>query len=409
MKLKGLKNGEMLIGGWVAPLYGEREEENFLTAEAFSDVGKSGLNTVYTCGCPRKDFGDVRRAADCAGRVGVKLIVSAECLRNGLMTDEECRNFISFCRQSESVIGLNVFDEPQAKHFKALKELFEKFGELFGDLLFYVNMLPVYAPAEAFRREARTEEKRLSVRNEYTDFLREYLNMIRPPVLSYDFYPFRFEKGVCDPDYFFNLSVCARCAKEMNIPLWDFIQVTSWNRESIRNMTYSEIRWQVSVSVAYGVTGIQYFCYWTPRDGDGETFMDAMVDRKGNRTKSWYFVRDVNRHLRAIEKYILAAEHKGVIAVGDTSAPVPEVDQIKTYGNLCGISADGALIGCFLYRGKNMYYAANTSVWEERVLSLSFSSVLKFRLVRGERAGGYVSDKFEEVLHPGEGVLLAEV
>ena len=43
-----------------------------------------------------------------------------------------------------------------------------------------------------------------------------------------------------------------------------------FNRESMYDISESQLRWQIYTSLAIGAKGVMYFCYWTP---DGNDFL----------------------------------------------------------------------------------------------------------------------------------------
>lgn len=408
LKLKGFSDGQMLIGGWVSPPNSSYGGTDYISEEHFQEIRDSGINVIYTMYHPEKDFEDLVRAADIARDVGCFLIVGDD--RFGKKDGEESAllKTIKFCREHPAIVGINACDEPGSQHFKRIAENYKKFKSAFGDLLFYVNHMPIYATGSQLEGGWWTPEEDEATNGNYEKHIENFMQTVGTEMLSFDFYPFRWEKQLSDFRYFEQLSICKRIADKYNIPLWNFIQVTSWNKDVVRNTTYSEILWQVSTALAYGVTGIQYFCYWTPVDSGGEYFLNAMIDSRGVKTKSWYFVEKVNRHIRKVAPYFLDAEYQGVISYGNTVVPVPREDNIGMFGNLTRVFADGLLIGCFRYRGRYMYYIVNTSLIESKVLELTFAKKQRFLMVRDDRESEIECDTLCEVFYEGEGILLIE-
>ena len=172
-------------------------------------------------------------------------------------------------------------------------------------------------------------------------------------------------------------------------------------------MTYSEIEWLNNTSVVCGVTGLQYFCYWTPCDG-AETFENAMISRDGRRTKHFWYVKNLNEKLDKIAPYILSYEHKGVIACGDTLCRFPREFRLSSFGNIARAASEGMLIGCFEKNGKPMYYAVNTSVSETRVCEIFFNRRISAKLICGLEETSFAGTEIHKPLAPGAGLLIAE-
>ena len=408
LRLKGFSPDQMLLGGWVAPPNAAYGGTDFITKERFQEIKDSGINVIYTMYRLDTDFQDLQRAADLAKETGVFLMAGDDRFSKEVTNEAALLETLAYCREHPAIVGINACDEPGSNRYRLIAENYRRFKPYLGDLLFYVNHMPIYATGSQLDGGWWTPEEAEATNQNYDRHIESFMEIVGTKMLSFDFYPFRWEKMLSDFRYFEQLSICKRIADRYGVPLWNFIQLTSWNKDVVRNTTYSEILWQVTTAVAYGVTGIQYFCYWTPVDSGGEYFLNAMIDSRGKKTKSYYFVEKVNRHLKAIAPFVLRAEHKGVISYGNTVAPVPREDNLEKFGNLTHIAADGLLIGCFDLDGKNMYYVVNTSLSESKVLSLKFGKTLKMRVVREDRCGEMKGDSFCEVLYEGEGVLLIE-
>ncbi len=400
----------MPIGGWVAPPsenYGSKID--FLTDEVFNKVRESGVNILYTNIDRTKHLDDIIKTIKCAERAGVYLFIGDDSFLYDDINEKEAIEFIEICKKSPAVLGIDFADEPNALKFAKLKSICDKYKPYMGDLLFYVNLLPMYAFAPHLKGEEPKEPfLRYPTNEEYAEYVNGFLDKVGVDVLSFDYYPFTHEKGVIKNSYFKNLSICAHIARERNLPLWNFIQVTSWHYSDIRNMTYSEILWLVSSSLCYGVKGIQYFCYWTPVDFNGEVFNNAMINRYGHPTSSYHFVSKINKHVNKIAPYVLNYDYKGIIAHGETLAEVPYEDNLHVFGNIKDINSEGALIGCFEKDGKEAYYLMNTSLTEARYTSLSMKTSKRYKIISGENESTVNSDTLSLVLYEGEGVLIVE-
>lgn len=177
--------------------------------------------------------------------------------------------------------GVIVRDEPSYSEFagcKRAKELLEEF--LPSDLLYHGNLFPDYATQEQLYNRGTGNPALPGEGYEYARYIDDYIEIFRPRVLSYDYYPMVGEDGYIREGYFGNMSVIRNRAAEAEIPFWVYIQTCSFNA-SVRVPDEGEIGWLVNTSLAYGAKGIQYFTYFLPND-DGEVFRGAMVDREGN-------------------------------------------------------------------------------------------------------------------------------
>ena len=173
-------------------------------------------------------------------------------------------------------------------------------------------------------------------------------------------------------------------------------------------MTYSEIEWLNNTSLACGVTGLNYFCYWTPKSHD-ELFEHAMVTETGLKTKSYYFVKKANERLAYVAGELLDARYCGTIAFGDTAAPFPAKDNIRIFGELKQVCADGTVIGCFDNGIKKLYYIVNSSVTETRVIELLFKKEVEYEIVDGAEKTKSKGYHIVLTIEEGKAVLLETI
>lgn len=401
-----LRNGEMVKAGWIAPpniSYGGRD---FITDEAFEDVKNSGINLLYMFFEPDKYPQDADRFMSLADKYDIYVFVPDGRL---MEKDFDLDAFLTSYRNLKKYkcfLGYNICDEPGRNKFELIAENCRRIRPHI-DVLLYVNHMPMYATTAQLFGGWWTPDLPETKSLEYRNFLEDFYNLADVDIVSYDFYPFRHEKGICDPRYFEQLCIARDISEKVKKPLWNFTQVTSWNRDHVRNMTYSELEWLNNTSIACGVSGIQYFCYWTPLDGV-ESFLSAMITRDGHKTRHYYFAKRINEKLDFIASYILNADFKGTIAYGDTLCGFPHEKNLWTYGNIKMITSDGVMIGCFDYKGNNMYYVVNTSILESRANQLGFKKPVTADVIDGKVKTEFKGDKLNIVIAPGEAVLIIE-
>ncbi len=409
MKIKRLAEGEMIKAGWVGPPPKAYGGTDYLTEERFREVRESGINLLYILAF-KDDFESAKRAVELAEKAGIYIMVPDERFMKEDFDVEAYLPELEFYKAHKNVIGLNITDEPGQHQFGIIAANCEKLRPHLGDLALFVNHMPMYATPSQLSGSwwsSRPKYEDDTSVEYYYDFMDSFYSKVDVCAVSYDFYPFRYEKGATDQRYFDQLFVAKKIAEKYDKPVWNFTQVTSWNRDCVRNMTYSEIEWLNNTSIACGVTGLQYFCYWTPCDG-AETFENAMISRDGYRTKHFWFVKDINEKLDRIAPYVLSYEHKGVIAYGDTLCRFPKEFKRPSFGNIKEVMSDGMLIGCFEKKGKFMYYMVNTSVLESRVCHIAFNKKIRAKLIRGLAETEFIGDDLYKPLAAGEGLLIVE-
>ncbi len=406
MKNYSVSDTVMYKGGWVAPPSEKIGGINYVTDERLKEVAESGINLLHVGYYP-SDAESTRKMIEYASKNGVYLIIGFNGpVKDDFSIDEIKDNLAEFAK-NDYVIGFNLCDEPGQRSFKNLARSAELIRPYINGKMIYVNLMPMYATQSQLQGGWWSPHESEATTAGYYDVVDDFYATVDTEVMSYDFYPFRHEKGVSDPRYFDQLCVMNRLSKKYDKPVWNFTQVTSWNRDAVRNMTYSEMAWLNNTSLACGVTCLQYFCYWTPCD-NVETFLNAMISKDGYKTRHYYFAQDLNRKVDAIAPYLLKATHEGVIAFGDTLAPYPTEYALRTYGNIETVMSDGMIIGCFKLDGKNMYYLVNTSVTETRVLEVSFKKDVDCSIVVGTETFDFQGKDVKRAIAPGEGMLIIE-
>lgn len=408
MKRIVLPDGQMVKAGWVAPPDESYGGTDFLTEEVFDDVKESGVNLLFCVINPIKREKSAERFARLCKERGIYFVVSDGQILSPDFDIEKYKSLIGKYKEWESVFGINVCDEPGRNRFELIAKRYRILKPYLGGLVFYVNHMPLYATFEQLNGGWWTPDMPADKKFGYDEFLGSYCRETGGDLLSYDFYPFRSEKGICDPRYFSQLSLARSLAEKYDMALWNFTQVVSWDKDAIRNMTYSEIAWLNNTSLAYGVNGLQYFCYWTPMDAGGESFLNAMVSRSGRKTQRFYFVKDLNSKIDKIAPHLLSARHIGVVASGDTLAPVPEKDILSGCGTLLNVDGAGSITGCFENDAKRFYFTVNLSLFEPRLLSHSFTDKRERAIVSGLSELKSTDKKIDLLVSPGESVLIYE-
>ncbi len=149
-----------------------------------------------------------------------------------------------------------------------------------------------------------------------TDFLRHFVGTVEPSELLVDFYTFglyvprpgrpgyetRLESAL--DSYVRWYGIAREVAKEAGIPLWGVMQAHGWPN-GLRDPTPEEIRVQVHLALAHGVTGIYYFMYSSHIDDDGKADIQGLVDGNYGITPKWSEVQALNGLLQEHDDTLL--------------------------------------------------------------------------------------------------------
>src|ERR1035437_10048737 len=86
----------------------------------------------------------------------------------------------------------------------------------------------------------------------YREHLRQYVDIGKPGLISYDHYQFSVTGD--SQDYFLNLAMIRRAAQDAGLPFLNIVQACTWTA-SMRVPTGDEVRYLDYTTLAYGRRG----------------------------------------------------------------------------------------------------------------------------------------------------------
>ncbi len=236
-------------------------------------------------------------ALDLAQEVGMKMVVQDQRLHVHLPQEpnwqETIQAIVYDYGTHPALYGYYVTDEPHYRYFEPLAQIVRAFQTQDAGHLPYINLYPNYASPDQLGTI------------EYSTYVRRYMEIVRPPVLSYDHYAL-LEDGD-RPGYFANLEVIRQEALRARVPFWNIILSTP--HFSYRDPSPEDLRWQVYTTLAYGGKGLAYFTYWTL---DVENYRNGIIGLYGQRTPKYYAVQQLNWELHRLGPHLLNLESTGV-------------------------------------------------------------------------------------------------
>ncbi len=275
-----------------------------MTEAVARQMAEGGWNLVW---CGEKDL-------DVAHRHGLRAQLQDGLLTPGSLDNpaqrEKLDALIARVRSHPALYSYFITDEPSAAAFPALGKLVAYLRERDPGRLAYINLFPTYASNE----QLGTKGDKVAA---YQDHLKQYLQIVKPSLVSYDHY--QFAKGGDNPDYFLNLAMVRRAAQEAGVPFLNIVQACTWT-PSMRAPGPEEVRYLVYTTLAYGGQGISYYVYCHP----GHTGGIALPD--GTPTPLYHALKSVNREFVAIAKELqplrsLAVYHAGMSPPGAERLP----------------------------------------------------------------------------------------
>jgi hypothetical protein len=177
-------------------------------------------------------------------------------------------------------VGFFLTDEPSMAAMPGLGKVSKLLHDAMPDRLTYVNLFPYQVPKERLGTD-------------YDSYVRALVKTVGQSFLSYVNYA--LVNGELNDQFYTNLEIVSRLAKETQTPFWNCIQSNA--HYSYAEPTDANIHLQAYASLAYGSRGIQYFTYFTPAHGN---FRLAPIDVFGYRTATWDMVRRVNQEIAVL-------------------------------------------------------------------------------------------------------------
>ena len=288
-------------------------EEN-ISLERFQELKEAGFNVnLSSVG----SFDKALASLDYGEQTGVKIVFSC----HDMWEDPE--GIAAKVKDHPALFGYSLGDEPNNARFPVLADMADRLRSVDPDHVIYVNLFPNYAPDEVLG-------------STYPEHVRKYIEEVRPPLVSFDFYPVT-EDGIRER-WWENLEVISRESAAAGLPFWAFALSTSHKPYPIPTM--ASLRLQFYTDLAYGAQGLQYFTYWNPVPGTWD-FHDAPIDLDGNRTPVYDLVKAMNAELQAradifVGDKVLQVRHTGetvppgVTPLTDLPEPLTALD---THGN----------------------------------------------------------------------------
>lgn len=287
--------GTPIVTYWAGPA---------MTDKTAQQMTQGGWNLVW---CRENEL-------DVAARYGLRAQ-----LQDGLLAPTSLDNpaqreqldaLIKRVRGHPALYSYFITDEPNATNFPALGKLVAYLRKEDPAHLAYINLFPTYASNQQL---GNSGDKVAA----YQAHLRQYLDIVKPGLISYDHYQLT-AKGD-SPDYFLNLALIRQTSLDSGLPFLNIVQAASW-APSMRVPNSGEARFLVYTSLAYGAQGISYYVYCCAGhtggianpDGSPTPLYDAL------RTLNHDFV-EIARELQPLKS--MGVYHAGMIPPGGETIP----------------------------------------------------------------------------------------
>jgi hypothetical protein len=202
--------------------------------------------------------------------------------------------------------GYALKDEPNAAEFPSLGQRVAAIRQKQPGKLAYINLVPDYANAAQLGTAT------------YEEHLARFIKEVRVDVLSMDHYPIFHPDRDGREGYCRNLEAMRKHSLAAGIPFWNFFNIMPYGPHT--DPTESQVRWQVSASIAYGAKGVLYFCYYTPGGGEFPKG-GAIIARDDVRTRHYDQAKRLNAELRNLGPTMMQLTNTGVYRIQPADKP----------------------------------------------------------------------------------------
>lgn len=388
-KAKEWKVGTPIVTYWAGPA---------MTDAAARQLADGGWNLVW-CG---------EAELDVAQRHGLRAQLTDGLLSPTSLDDPAKRakldDLIARVSRHPAMYSYFLTDEPDASRFAGLGRLVAYLRERDPAHMAYINLFPTYATNEQLGTKGDTVAA-------YTEHLRQYVDTVKPALISYDHYQFAVRGDM--PDYFLNLALVRRAALDAGLPFLNIVQACTWT-PSMREPVEAEMRFLVYTTLAYGAQGISYYVYSHP----GHTPGIATLDGKPTPVYGW--LSTLNREFAAIASQVQALRSTGVYHAGmmpPGAEPLPARHPFTIDPPLAPMAfkpyepARGVLLGCFGRAGRGSarpttVLAVNLDYEAEAIVPLRGPSTLEVFDASTGRWASCGDRRVSLVLPPGGGKLI---
>lgn len=378
------------------------------THEGLLEVADCGFNCVLTGPVPKDKLEGssieerieaVKRFLSIANGTGLRVILSGAPLFWINKSDpnfdcapvlKECHKYVEAFAPYKEVTGWFCVDEPKYDYFGYLTEFYDQIHKDDPSRMAIINLmsggqkehmnglLPQTNPTE--------EEKDAA----YMKYLKEFQRIFRPAVWSYDMYPIYNRKGNLEinPKFYYYLEIYSKLSKDTSRPFYAYVLSQAYGAgwAEFPMATVSYLRYEIFSALAYGAQGIVYWNYSPARRKPNEVlYRDALLNRKGKKTSSWYAAKQVNSEIKKYQDVFLGCELEEVYHTGKEfpgvqkmSSPIGPLKKVNSKG-------DGVMVSALKNGGKRYIVVVSQDPFHSQQLTLTFDGKYDIREVT---AGG---------------------
>lgn len=396
-----------------------------LSDEWYQAVADCGINVLSA---PRMDYASapdaVMKSLDLAAKYGIAQTVwNSNITDNFDITVEQAVKYRKEYANHPGFAGHYVYDEPgnsgyfsYLTNMSQLVNITEVLSTELGEWN-YLNLLGASVKDAA----------------DYSEYMKEFCETMNNPVLLFDNYE-QFnptdEKKDDHSNLFWNMAIAWKYAKEYKKAFWGYVTAGGQYNDAqaqLESIEYhpneAQFDWAVNMLLAFGAKGINYFTisqpfYYSygPSVDEYDFQRNGIIGADGSRTQWWYYAKNINTHIAAIDEVLMNSVSKGIVVTGEKatydSRYITEeyyCDDSMILGTswreLEAISGE-TVVGCFNYLGKTALYVVNYDAYKAQKTDLKFVEECNVKVIQNAGTGYVKGSEMTLDLAAGEGALL---
>ncbi|MCH5167940.1 MAG: hypothetical protein J1F35_08690 [Erysipelotrichales bacterium] len=302
----------------------------------------------------------------------------------GKTNENTLKTLLEKYKNNPNIWTFSMVDEPNISQFEEISHYQNIFNEYAPNVNPIFNLFPACG-----KTQLGTDS--------YQEYVRDFIKIVNPAFISYDCYPIKADsrgEWYIDDCQWRTLEVISAYAKMSNRPFWTYL--LSNKHWSYPKPSTGSIRFQMYSALAYGTQALMFWTYGHPDFDKDNEFSEAIIDKEGNLTDTYYITKDLLSDFRKIQHIFLNME---VINVGHIRS-IPEYskefnilpDNIKSIklGGYCG-----AVVSHFKNKDKEYLLVVSKDIYETNDLEIITSNYNYLKLWNGIDFGNVFETKFK--------------
>lgn len=310
-----------------------------LNTQRIDENKESGMNLIVV----QFDTDTNKKVLEYCAQIGIRCTVYDNRINHVLYSEELPENWAELLKavvedykDYPSMYYYGICDEPSEERFERIRIITQCLEELDPARRQYVNHFP------------QNNE------NMYDKFMKE----VGTEILSYDRYIFREDENGEITDhtdiFYMNLEYARNVGLKYGIDYMAILLLTKHrnspdNNRGYRYLSKEDLSWQAYSALAYGVSEISYFTYWTPSQEEDPTWIwsEGMISVDGEKNQHYYDIQDIMKRFTVIANVLVDKLSCGVFHTKEYSQDDRSTTSFTGYDTIKQVIAEDVTIGMF--------------------------------------------------------------